>query len=149
MEAALKWYGRIIETDSYSHFDRARAGLLAGYLLARQSNQPERARDLRHPPVSIVAVSTASEYKWASASANVLDDAPSGSRWHRMRFIKELGHCGVKRKGRCRGRHLGIASPKGVSSVSWATETQRRPSSEYIRPWTKPRPPALMTDVTS
>ena len=42
---ALKRYGRVIETDSYSTFDRARAGLLGGYLLARRANQPDRARD--------------------------------------------------------------------------------------------------------
>ena len=46
IEDALKWYGRVIETDSYPAFDRARAGLLAGYLLARRANQPDRARDL-------------------------------------------------------------------------------------------------------
>ena len=45
-EDAVKWYGRVIETDSYRAFDRARAGLLAGYLLARRADQPDRAREL-------------------------------------------------------------------------------------------------------
>ncbi|OHV74714.1 lipid-transfer protein [Pseudofrankia sp. BMG5.36] len=35
---------------------------------------PERARDLRHPPVSIRAVATTGEYKWATASFNTIDE---------------------------------------------------------------------------
>jgi acetyl-CoA acetyltransferase len=35
---------------------------------------PERARDLRHPPVLIRAVSETAEYKWDTASFNTLDE---------------------------------------------------------------------------
>jgi acetyl-CoA acetyltransferase len=35
---------------------------------------PERARDLRQPPVSIRAVSMTGEYKWATASFNTVDE---------------------------------------------------------------------------
>lgn len=35
---------------------------------------PDRARDLRHPPVPIRAVSMTGEYKWATASFNTIDE---------------------------------------------------------------------------
>ena len=42
---ALSWCGRVFETDACSGFDRARAGMLAGYILARKLNQAGPARD--------------------------------------------------------------------------------------------------------
>lgn len=44
LQDALTWLGRVVETPTYGSFERARAGMLVGYLFARKVHDFNRAR---------------------------------------------------------------------------------------------------------